>query len=166
MTWLQLLQVEASKSSPTTKMPVRPPAPVTRMFFAKANDSKAEKMAATQKQRPKNSADAGFNCLLRLLAIPLFLKMLDICAAREGVRLKFWRLLDTAKQNCWCMLMLLRGNPFAFCEKKSCKLCLSKGYLGRIFPVLFDYWKLRIGPWKRYRWRFSSFPRCSQLVFQ
>lgn len=129
MTWLQLLQVEASKSSPTTKMPVRPPAPVTRMFFAKANDSKAEKMAATQKQRLKNSADAGFNFLLRLLAIPLFLKMLDICAAREGVRLKFWRLLDTAKQNCWCMLMLLRGNPFAFCEKNHANFVFRKDIL-------------------------------------
>ena len=141
MTWLQLLQVEASKSSPTTKMPVRPPAPVTRMFFAKANDSKAEKMAATQKQRPKNSADAGFNFLLRLLAIPL-----DICAAREGVRLKFWRRLDTVKQNCWCMLMLLRGNPFALCERNHASFVCRKDILAEYSHCAFDYWKLRIGP--------------------
>ena len=53
---------QGSNSSPTTREPVRPPAPVTKMVLAKATAGDTSQQAA-QKQSPSSK---GFKILLRL----------------------------------------------------------------------------------------------------
>lgn len=55
---------QASNSSATTKEPVRPPAPVTKMVLAKATAGDASQ--AAQQAAQKQSPSKGFKILLRL----------------------------------------------------------------------------------------------------